>query len=162
MFAKAVPKVSCLGMRAVAVIAPILLATTLAAQDNGYWRAVSNTARSITGDIAISGDRMSMNFVPTTIAEIHELTAEQITTVFNFPDGVNPMGHLYRLNIPGDRKLLHKNTLCGAEDTQWMATAVSGKTMQLAFFSGNMMPTMKAEDMNNDTPTLCGTFTYSR
>ncbi len=138
----------------------LLLCATAMAQDNGYWKATSNTARSVTGDIAISGERLSIYFQPFTIADLRELTPDEITAVFNFdtPDGVH--GKLYRLSIAADRKFLHKNTICGVEETQYMATAVQGKTMQVAFFSGSKMPSLKAEDLNNST-NLCGTYTYS-
>jgi len=139
----------------------IFLCATAVAQDNGYWKATSNTARSVTGDIAISHERLSIYFQPFTIADLRELAPEEITAVFNFdtPDGVQ--GKLYRLSIAADRKFLHKNTICGAEETQYMATAVQGKTMQVAFFSGSKMPSLKAEDLNNST-NLCGTYMYSR
>ena len=46
--------------------------------------------RPITGDIGISGERLSIYFQPFTIADLRELTPEEITAVFNFdtPDGV--------------------------------------------------------------------------
>lgn len=138
----------------------VLLFCANAVAQNGYWKATSNTARSVTGDIAISGERLSIYFQPFTIADLRELTPEEITAVFNFdtPEGVQ--GKLYRLSIAADRKFLHKNTICGAEETQYMATAVQGKTLQVAFFSGSKMPSLKAEDLNNST-NLCGTYTYS-
>ncbi len=145
------------------MIAAVVASTAVAQKipDNGYWKATSNTAHSITGDIGIAGERLSVYFQPITIAQIRELTPDEIAAAFNFDADAQAKGNLYRMNIPGDRKFLHKNTLCGNEDTQWMATAVSGKTLQVAFFSGNMMPVMKPEVLNNAT-NLCGTFTYSR
>jgi len=142
-----------------AVTALLLCANAVA--QNGYWKATSNTARSVTGDITISGERLAIYFQPFTIADIRELTPDEITAAFNFdtPDGVQ--GKLYRLSIAADRKFLHKNTICGAEETQYMATAVQGKTMQVAFFSGSKMPSLKPEDLNNST-NLCGTYMYSR
>ncbi len=32
------------------------------AQEKGLWRAESSTAQSITGDVAFSGEKMSINF----------------------------------------------------------------------------------------------------
>ena len=145
--------------------AAVLLAISSAAQgnspDNGYWKAVSKTAQSITGDIALSGERMTIYFQPFTIADIRELSPDEIAGAFNFesPDGVR--GKLYRLSIPAERRFLHKNTMCANEETQYMATAVQGKIMQVAFFSGAKMPSLKPEDLNNST-SLCGTFTYAR
>ena len=63
--------------------------------------------------------------------------------------------------MPAGKKFLHKNTLCGGEDTQWVATWVSGHTLRLAFFSGTAMPVLTTEAVANST-TLCGTYTYVR
>jgi hypothetical protein len=40
----------------------LLCCLTLAAQENGDWRAVSSTARSITGDVVLSAEKISINF----------------------------------------------------------------------------------------------------
>ena len=129
--------------------------------DNGYWKATSKTAQSITGDISITGERLTMVFMPFTIADLRELTPDEIAAAFNFETADGVQGQIYRLSIPADRRLLRKNTLCGNEETQYMATAVQGKTLQVAFFSGAKMPSLKPEEMNNSA-TLCGTFLYSR
>ena len=42
--------------------AALLICLTLAAQERGAWRAASNTAQSITGDIALSDEKISINF----------------------------------------------------------------------------------------------------
>jgi hypothetical protein len=140
----------------------LLLATTLPAlaQDGGYWRATSKTASSITGDVSISEEKLTINFVTYTIAQIRQLQAAEINSVFN-AEADAPGGNLYRLNIAASKRMLHKNTLCGAEDTQWMATYTVGKTLQVAFFSGSKMPTLTPDALANTT-NLCGTFTYSR
>lgn len=147
------------------VAASVVLAMSSAAQgkspDNGYWKAVSKTAQSITGDVVLSGERMTIYFQPFTIADLRELTAEEIAGAFNFDSADGVRGKLYRLSIPADRHFLHKNTMCGNEETQYMATAVQGKTMQIAFFSGAKMPSMRPEDLNNST-AVCGTFTYAK
>jgi hypothetical protein len=64
------------------------------------------------------------------------------------------------LNIPADKRFLHKNTLCGSEVTQWMVTYVEGRTLHVAFFSGNDMPLLTAEALTNSTD-VCGLFSYS-
>ena len=140
----------------------LLSATALHAQtDHGNWRPVSKTASAITGDISLSEERLMMNFAPFTIASIRHAGPAEASAVFDLPADGNPGGELYRLNIPADRKLLHKNTLCGAEDTTYMLTSVSGKTLQVAFFSGAKLPDLKPEGVASST-TLCGTFMYSR
>ena len=131
-----------------------------AAQDRGYWRASSKTARDITGDLALSETKLAINFTNYTIAQIRDLTAEEVAAVFSesTPGG---KGNLYRLDIPGTKQMMHHNTLCGGEDTEWLLTYVHGKQMQAAFFSGPSIPAMTGEAMANAT-NLCGTFSYTR
>lgn len=139
-----------------------LIATASAqAQDRGFWKAVSNTARSITGDLSISEEKLTIAFSAFTIAQIRPLTAPEVSAAFDNADGDAGKGTLYRLNIPARKVFLHKNPLCGTEDTQWMATFVSGKTLQIAFFSGSRMPDFTPEALANST-ALCGTYSYAR
>ena len=145
------------------VLSALLLCTlAVNAQEKGTWRALSKTARSITGDIMLSDEHISIDFTSFTIAQIKPLSAGEAAAAFN-PDSPLPAGsgNLYRLNIAGAKKFLGKNTLCGAEDTQWMATYVSGKTLQVAFFSGESIPVLTPEAVVNAT-NLCGTYTYIR
>lgn len=130
------------------------------AQNNGYWKATSTTARSITGDISISGDRLQINFATFPIADIRPLTSEESLAVFNIDADAEGSGKLYRLSIPAQKVFLHRNVLCGSEDTQWMATFVSGKRLQIAFLSGSKMPVFTPDAIANST-ALCGTFLYS-
>jgi hypothetical protein len=129
------------------------------AQERGQWRAASTTARAITGDVAIGGQKISINFVSFTIAQIKTLDAAEVSAVFNLDTPAVAGGQLYRLDVPGSTRFQHKNTLCGSEDTQWMVTTVTGKTLQLAFFSGTKMPVFTGEAMAGSTD-LCGTFMY--
>ena len=142
---------------------------TMKAQEQGDWRPVSTTARSMTGPIAIGDEKLLINFVRFPVAEIRSLTTVEVQAMFP-PDGLGKGaagngaamgGHLYRLSIPAQQKFLHKNTMCGGDETQWMASSVQGKTLQLAFFSGATMPVLTGEAMANTT-SLCGTFTYVR
>jgi hypothetical protein len=137
----------------------LALGLTSAAQERGAWRAMSNTARSITGDISLSADKLAINYVPFTIAQIRALQPTEVSAVFN--DGTTGPGNLYRLNVPASKVFLHHNTLCGSDDTQWMISYVQGKTLQLAFFSGAEMPVFTHEAIANTT-NLCGTYTYTR
>lgn len=129
------------------------------AQERGDWRAASSTARGITGDIIFSGQKLIINFTGFTIAQIRALKPEEISAAFNGAAGGS--GNLYRTSIPGEKRFLHKNTLCGNEETQWVVSYVGGKELQLAFFSGASMPVLTPEAMV-DAPNLCGTYTYMR
>ena len=95
------------------------------------------------------------------MSQIRALTPAELTAAFDADPGTPGNGHLYRLSVPAEKRFLHKNTLCGTEDTQWMATYVSGRTLQVDFFSGSNPPTITFEALTNGS-NLCGTFTYGR
>jgi hypothetical protein len=133
----------------------------LAAQDKGYWRAASSNANDITGDVSLSASKLTINFTSFIVAEIRKLQISEATALFEADPGSGGSGNLYRLNVPGAKRFLHKNTLCGSDDTQWLVTYVEGRTMHVAFFSGENMPVITSEALANSTD-LCGTFSYSR
>ena len=144
---------------AAAVLALISLAAP--AQDRGYWRAASSNAAAITGDIAISPSKVIINFYGYPIVQARRLKPAEVSSVFDADVNAAIEGTLYRLSIPANKRFLHRNTLCGDEDTHWMATYVSGRSMQVAFFSGDTEPVFKFGAIQN-SPALCGTFTYVR
>jgi hypothetical protein len=131
------------------------------AQEKGMWRAESSTAQSITGDIAISDEKISINFNGFVIAQIRRLEPGEVSAVFDADSAAGGSGNLYRLNIPSSKKFVHHNTLCGTEDTQWIATYVAGRTLKLAFFSEPKVPEFTLNAIANSTD-LCGTFSYVR
>jgi hypothetical protein len=146
----------------VIILSSLLVASTpLLAQGYGNWRAADSSAKSITGDVTLTSLKVSINFSNFTIAQIRALTPAEISAVFNVDNASAGSGNLYRLDIPAEKRFLHHNTLCGSEDTQWMLTYASGRTLQLAFFSAAQMPTLTAEALVNAT-TLCGVFSYVR
>jgi hypothetical protein len=132
---------------------------TAAAQDQGYWRATSSTAKSITGDLTISDEKLSINLTSFTIARIRALEQSEATALFD-PDGTTMgIGSVYRLVVPASRKFLHRNSLCGSDDTQWMVTYATGRSLQLAFFSGQKPPVFTMDALADSTD-LCGKFSY--
>jgi len=131
------------------------------AQDKGYWRTANSAAHTITGDIAISDFKLSINFTPFTIAQIRPLKPAETAAAFDTDSHPGGSGYLYRLNVPAAKQFLHKNTLCGSDETQWMATYAAGNDLQVAFFSGSTMPVLTSEALANST-NLCGMFTYIR
>ena len=131
------------------------------AQDKGYWRAVSSNANKITGDIAISEGRLTINFTGYSLAPIRKLTTAEAGAAFDVDVNVAGEGSLYRLRIPGDKRFLHHNTLCGSDDTEWMATYVEGRTLHVALFSGADMPVLTVEALAKSTE-VCGLFSYER
>ncbi|HSU20230.1 MAG TPA: hypothetical protein VLI45_10855 [Acidobacteriaceae bacterium] len=145
---------------ALAAVAALFLASPLSGQDMGYWRAVSSTAKSTTGDITLSAMRVTIDFSSFTIAQIRALKPEEWRALFDIDPGIPGSGNIYRLDIPGSKRFLHKNTLCGSEDTQYMVTFVNGNNLQLAFFSGAKIPALTPDAMNNNS-NLCGTYSYA-
>jgi hypothetical protein len=143
------------------VLALALAGGVAAAQDRGEWRPASKTAESITGAIAFSDDKITIDFATFPLAEIHALTNSEVVALFSTPPAPAATGVLYRVSIPASKKFLNKNTLCGSDETDWVATYASGRTLQLALFSGQKLPVLSAEALANTT-SLCGTFTYTR
>jgi hypothetical protein len=139
----------------------LIYCLTVAAQEKGNWRAASSNARSITGDVALSDEKISINFLPFTMVRVRSLEKAELSAAFDADSNANGTGSLYRLSIPAAKKFVHKNSLCGDEDTQWMATYVSGHSLQLAFFSGEQTPIFTLDAIGNST-ALCGTFSYAK
>jgi hypothetical protein len=131
------------------------------AQDKGYWRAASSTASSITGDIGLSDSKITINFAVFPLVQARRLNPGEVGAAFDADVNAGGTGVLYRLTVPAEKKFLHHNTLCGTETTQWMATYVSDRTLQVAFFSGPESPVFTLDALRNSTD-LCGTFTYAR
>jgi hypothetical protein len=133
----------------------------LSAQERGNWRAANAPAQSTTGDVGIGDEKIFINFSSFTIARIRDLESGEVSSVFDADSGSGVKGSLYRLSIPGAKTFLHKHTLCAGEDTQWMATYVEGRSLHLAFFSGEKMPVFTPDTIANATD-FCGTFAYAR
>jgi hypothetical protein len=143
------------------VFAGVVLVACAGAQERGYWRATSNSARSITGDVTLSDGKLVIDFSGYTIAKIRALQPSELSAAFDADSNAGGIGNLYRLNVPAAKRFQHKNTLCGSDETEWMATYVAGRSLQLAFFSGEKMPVLKLEALSDSTD-LCGTFSYTR
>ncbi len=148
---------------ALSFLALVAIVSTAAspAQEKGQWRAANTTAKAVTGDVLFTDTKIVLNFNGFTAAQIRTLTPDEITALFHTDATANGTGNLFRTDIPGDKRFLHKNTLCGSEDTQWAATYVSGHSLQMALFSGAAMPKLTPEELANTT-TLCGTYSYVR
>ena len=132
-----------------------------AQEDRGYWRAASSNALAITGDVNIGELKVAINFAMFPLAPIRRLKPVEVSAVFDADVRAGVEGSLYRLKVPAGRYIVKKNTLCGDEETQWMATYVTGRTMQAAFFSGDAEPVFTFDAVQNST-ALCGVYTYAR
>jgi hypothetical protein len=65
------------------------------------------------------------------------------------------------VEIPAEKKFAHHNTLCGEQETQWMATWSDGRTLQVAFFSGSAMPVLKPDALAQ-SQSVCELLGYVR
>ncbi len=138
----------------------IFFSLSASAQESGPWRASSSNARAITGDIFFAPTKLSINFTSFTIAQIRSLQTPEAIALFN-PDTPTGGGNVFRVNIPAEKRFLHKNTLCGSDDTQWIVTYAQGRELEVAFFSGSTPPVLTVDGVNNNT-NLCGVFSYVR
>ena len=124
-------------------ITGLLLCGSLSApaQDKGYWRAVSSNANDITGDLTIGDTKVAINFASFPLAQIRKLQPAEWSAIFDADPG-SGSGYLYRLNVPATKRFLHKNTLCGSDDTQWLATYAQGRSSArgVLFRSGRACP----------------------
>ena len=141
--------------------ATVLLAVAGAAQDGGPWAPASTNATSITGDIAIGKGKVSIDYLTFALAPIRTLKPVEVSAVFDADVNAGISGMLYKLRVPANTRFLHKSPLCGDEDTQWMATYVAGKTLEVAFFSGDDMPVFTFDAISKST-AMCGSFAYGR
>jgi hypothetical protein len=131
------------------------------AQDKGFWNPQGSSARSITGDIAIAETKLQIQYVTFPMGQIRALKPEEAGALFDADVTAPGGGFLYRVAVAADRRFLHKNTLCGSDTVQWMATWVQGRTLSIAFFSGASAPVLTMDALGNSTER-CGIFTYSR
>jgi hypothetical protein len=150
-------------LSALAVALAVACAIDGAAQqpEKGYWRAASHTAASVTGDITISGSKITINFKNFLISPVRSLKPEEVSAAFDEALDTARQGWLYRLNIPASQRISSRNTLCGNEETDWMATYVAGNTLKVVFFTGDNAPVMTFEALQNST-SVCGSYTYVR
>ena len=137
----------------------LLFTLTVHAQEQGAWRASNSTARSITGDVDINGEKLMINLVRFPVSRIRALDPAELSAAFDADTRTPGAGSLYSVNIPGGKQFLNHNTLCGTERIFWMATYAQGRSLKLAFFSGQKPPIFTLEALANSSD-LCGTFVY--
>jgi hypothetical protein len=132
-----------------------------AQEDRGYWQPASTNAHAITGQIDIGESKVTIDFWTFPLARIRRLKPTEVSAVFDADVNAGIEGTLYRLRVPAGQRFEHKNTLCAGEDAQWMATYVTGRTLNVAFFSGDEMPVFTFDAVQN-TSALCGAFAFAR
>ena len=91
--------------KSIGILASVLACcVSVTAQDRGLWRAANSSAQSITGDVAISGDKLSINYTSFTIAQIRALAPAEVGAAFDMDSSSVSKGYLYRLNVPGTKR----------------------------------------------------------
>jgi hypothetical protein len=147
-------------------VLPVFAFTALLAQSPAWsasvieqWKAASTTAASITGDIAISADRITFGAgasLPLAAAgRVHD---------FKGDDGKPVNASLFKVTVPDDPVLLSGHRLCGAETPRpvtfiviwWPAARLRGVAglRAMAAFSGSEPPT------GAGSPGFCRTYNY--
>jgi hypothetical protein len=145
---------------AVAAVSLLCSLPLASAQEKGYWRAASKTAQSVTGDVTLSDEKITINFVSFTMVRVRALEKADLSALFDADPATRGTGSLYRMDIPASRKFLHKNSLCGDESTEWMATYMTGRSLKIAFFSGQTPPVFTIDAIANSTD-MCGSYAYA-
>lgn len=130
---------------------------------NARWSAVSNTASSITGDLATSPGvlRFANRTIPLNLA--HALIGRQLTDAAAlFPATTSPstVAAIYHVDIPASLPLKNRNTICGKQAATWLVLVNTDADLAMAVFSGVSEPTLSSSAANNSTD-LCGTFLYT-
>jgi hypothetical protein len=111
--------------------------------------------------VQFSNERITLDLMTFPMARIRPLAPAELSAAFDADTHSLGVGSLFRLNIPAARKFLKKNSLCGTDDTEWMATYLHGSTLQLAFFSGQNPPVFTLDALANSSDA-CGVFSYGR
>lgn len=151
-------------MRALALIACLAALPALAQDDLMPWQseasfaALSNTALSITGDIAFSDPDGDMVLTTADGTEIGLSFVEDRSSAWAIGDPEVWAGGVFAVDEdPGE--LENGNTLCGPEEASYIVFSplddgISGPYLQMAVFSGDAPE-------NIDSPGLCGTLNYA-
>jgi hypothetical protein len=133
------------------------------AQTQEKWVAMSHTAMSITGDITLSSDKLTMGGADYPLTLVRTIDAQHLSDVGRLFDGTKPIGaSLYKTNIPATAKPLKGGTIC-AKGAKWLLTAKGSSPydkkpeLSLASFSSDAEPNLATA---TESTELCATFTY--
>ena len=167
-----------------AVVAPLLLALGLltgnrvlaqshsanertnAVPTNQVWAATSQTAVSITGNIVVTPQAITISHKEFPLEFVRQVDKQHFKDVARIIEPfmqhmfMQPLSaRLYKTLISRDVQLLNGNTMCGPNAAKWMLAAYSEDHLSLAFFSSAEEPNLdyKVVETSHD---LCGTFTY--
>ena len=131
------------------------------APDNGRWRGASNQTVTMTGEITIAATRLTIYTTKFPLIPLRKLTPVEVSAVFEADVNAGISGNLYSVHVPPGVFIAGGSPLCGSEVIKWMATYVSGRTLRVAFFSGDDTPVFTFDAIANST-ALCATYVYTR
>ena len=131
------------------------------AQDNGRWRAADRRTEIMTDELTIAPMQLTIYESKFPMAPVRKLTPVEVGAVFDADTNAGIGGNLYSLHVPPGVYYTGGSPLCGNEFIRWMATYVRGRTLQVAFFSGDDMPVFTFDAIANST-ARCGTYVYTR
>jgi hypothetical protein len=131
------------------------------AQDNGRWRAANRRTEVMTGELTIAPTTLTIYESKFPMVPVRKLTPVEVGAVFDADTNAGIGGNLYSLHVPPGVYYAGGSPLCGNEFIRWMATYVTRRTLQVAFFSGDDVPVFTFDAIANAS-TLCGTYVYKR
>jgi len=129
------------------------------------WTAYSRSAVGITGDVALSRDKIHIGKHDYALSVAREIGPDRFSDIARLVL-VNPtVARLYKVTIPRAATFVRGNEICSAQ-TNWMLAVEGSDTVTqehmlvLSFFSGSSEPDInyKAVDTSQN---LCGIFSYS-
>jgi hypothetical protein len=155
------------GLVAIAFVVACVAAGQTRAQSGAQkWTAMSNTAMSITGDIELSSNELTLAGKSYALVLVSNIAAPQLAAAGEIVAMAQPTtASLYKLSIPAGTKLVNGNTICGPNAANWLLTVIgtgppaqTDQMLSLAFFSGSGKPDLASAA---NSTSLCGTFSYS-
>lgn len=131
------------------------------APDVGHWNGANDRTVNMTGELAITPTELTIYESKFPLVLVRKLTPVEVGSVFDADTNARIGGTLYSLHAPPNVYYTGGSPLCGKEFIRWMATYVSGRTLYVAFFSGNDTPVFTF-DAIADSTAMCGTYVYKR
>jgi hypothetical protein len=129
---------------------------------DGTWLAVSRTAASITGNIVLTSDKITISHKSFSLMLVRDVDTQHLEDVGKILDRLRPpsSARLYGTLISGRSSFLNGNTICGQKaDARWILAVSEKDELSLAFFSGSREPNLDYKVVNVGD-YLCGTFAY--
>jgi hypothetical protein len=137
---------------AIALVGALCLATAVLADDDDYpsWRPTNTAAVSITGPIILLPNRLHAGEVD------FPLRLDGMVAKFKADQGPIP-ARVYAVTRPVNPRLLNGARLCGDTPATWIVVVpVPPDGLEIDAFTATDKPA------GQDSPGLCGTFSYNR